>query len=320
MSTCKYCGQSLEQKPGGRKREYCDDACRQAAHRTHAQEVARERAEQEVASWGEFLPATIKHLAGYIVYGSRDTARKQAGLIQAEQEAHRRKKPMGKADLAELEQARADLLQLRKLNNVWSEEIHQWVERCKDLKMDLHAAQEKMKRLESQGVRTAQNKQEISADQVRQLYQVSISAAESEKAAALSRVKDLERQVEQLRTLIAKQENALAVQSETVIKRGATLRKQEKAIAQMESDLERARRGSEQVQEQCRQTVSTLNLKIGHLAGENHTVARDNLNLARQVAELSAQLAESGSEQVEALTIRIVELEQENTRLKQAQT
>jgi len=95
---------------------------------------------------------------------------------------------------------------------------------------------------------------------------------------------------------------------------------QAKVIEDLESKIEQERRGSAQVQEQCRQIVATLNMKLGRLAEENHTLARENLNLARQVAELDARLAESRSEQVEALTIQLVELEQENIRLKRAQS
>lgn len=193
---CKYrfCGTPLVQSDRGRKREYCDDVCRQAEHRARQADAAKEAARQEVASWGEFLPATIDQLAGYITAGSRDTARKLADIILAEQQASRRKKPMGQADLAELERARADLLQLRKENNRASEEIHRWVERCKDLKMDLSTAQHKIKDLESQAGQSGRG-----SDQVRDLYQTSITAAEQEKAAAQARVKDLESQLEQAR-------------------------------------------------------------------------------------------------------------------------
>ncbi len=91
METCKYqsCGKPLAQRPGGRKREYCDDACRQAAHRHSHQEAVRLAAEQEVQRWGDFLPATITQLVGYLVAGSRDTARQLADTLLAEQQAAR---------------------------------------------------------------------------------------------------------------------------------------------------------------------------------------------------------------------------------------
>lgn len=199
---CKYrfCGIVLWQNGRGRKREYCDDTCRQAEHRARQADAAKLAAVQEVASWGAFLPATVEHLSGYITAGSRDTARKLADLILAEQQA---------------------------------------------------------------------NKQlTVSAEQVRELYQVSIRAAETEKAAALARVKDLERQVEQLCAQGAKHEAALAVQAETVIRRGADLRKQAKVIADLESRLEQERRGSEQVQESFRQYVALTNERVSMLAGE----------------------------------------------------
>ncbi len=228
---CKYCHRPLEQRPGGRRREYCDDACRQRAHRLRQGEAAAIRAEQEIESWGVFLPATVKYLAGLLAAGNWDTARKLANLMLAEQDFSRRKKPRDTSDRAELEQARADLSRIRQ---------------------------------------------------------------------------DRAREAEQLRALLAKRETALAVQA--------------KVIEDLESKIEQERRGSAQVQEQCRQIVATLNMKLGRLAEENHTLARENLNLARQVAELDARLAESRSEQVEALTIQLVELEQENIRLKRAQS
>lgn len=225
MNKCKYCDQPIEQRPGGRKREYCDDACRQAGHRAHAQEAARLAAETEVQGWGDFLPGTVKQLAGYIVSGSKDTARKLADIILAEQQARiialekkvkqksayidaqktwvyqyeqsdkslraqlvqaqdkakqeryelqsqialfesrlnaanrsleqqqaasKGGRALGKRDREELEQARVTLRQLYQERARSSEEIHQWVERCRDFKMHYETAQHKIKELETE--------------------------------------------------------------------------------------------------------------------------------------------------------------------------
>lgn len=151
---CKYrfCGVVLWQNGRGRKREYCDDGCRQAEHRARVQDEAKQAALQEVASWGNFQQATIEYLAGLITAGSPETARKMAGMFQAEQgqipAPAGKSKPLGKLDRQELEQARETLPRLYQQSARQSEEIHQWVERCKDLKMHLEIAQEKTKNLE----------------------------------------------------------------------------------------------------------------------------------------------------------------------------
>lgn len=112
---CKYrmCGTPLWQNGRGRRKEFCDDQCRQAEHRARLRDKEKQAARQEVASWGSFLPATLDQLAGYVTAGSRDTARKMADLILAEQLAGQSKKPLGDADLAELERAKQELEGLR---------------------------------------------------------------------------------------------------------------------------------------------------------------------------------------------------------------
>jgi len=185
---CKYrfCGTVLWQNGRGRKREFCDDGCRQAEHRARQADHAKEAARQEVMGWGTFLPATIDQLAGYITIGSRDTARKMANMFLAEQSAatsaasqenyklkcqvshleirlkaiqpgeqpeqasSKGGRALGKLDRQELEQARVDLRELRKLNNVWGEEIHQLSERCKDLKKNYEIEQGKARELKKQ--------------------------------------------------------------------------------------------------------------------------------------------------------------------------
>ena len=59
------------------------------------------------------------------------------------------KKSDVKLDKEELEQARSTLLQLRKESAQSDEQIHQWVERCRDLKMHYETAQERIQALEA---------------------------------------------------------------------------------------------------------------------------------------------------------------------------
>src|SRR5437879_6027979 len=91
MSTCQYrhCGQPVRQQPGGRARQYCNDGCRQGEHRARKAEAATVAARRLAQSWGDFQPATLDQLTGYIVAGSQETARKWATLVIAEQQASR---------------------------------------------------------------------------------------------------------------------------------------------------------------------------------------------------------------------------------------
>lgn len=196
---CKYrgCGTPLWQNGKGRKREYCDDTCRQAEHRARQADQAKEQARQQVASWGTFEADTIEYLAGFIVAGSPDSARKMAKMFQAEQRngrnthvqqewqrmreleeenkllreqgASAKKKPMSQAERRELEQARADLLQLRKESAKSDEQIHILVESRKDLHMKLKIAEgraQELKRQLDQADRGAANVQSTMRDYV----------------------------------------------------------------------------------------------------------------------------------------------------------
>ncbi|MEO9029386.1 MAG: hypothetical protein ABI413_11295, partial [Ktedonobacteraceae bacterium] len=194
MDTCKYrqCGKSLEQRPGGRKREYCDDACRQAAHRAHTQEAAKLDAITEIQGWGHFLPASVEQLAGYIMAGNRDAASKVAEIILAEQQAAQPrqdaaeriteleseikrlnmridkqyvKKSAYKADAQELEQARADLLKFRQERAREQEQYHQLYETCRNQCMHLETAQQRIKDLEIDGEQARRG-----AEQVQESY------------------------------------------------------------------------------------------------------------------------------------------------------
>jgi len=87
------CGKSLTVVPGHRRRQYCDDACKQAAHRARvlaarqAEEEAdrQARIEQErqmlLKRWGNLLPETVDLLL-YLP----SSAEKIVKVIRAEQE------------------------------------------------------------------------------------------------------------------------------------------------------------------------------------------------------------------------------------------
>lgn len=140
-----------------------------------------------------------------------------------------------------------------------------------------------------------------------------------------------EQELERLRTLIAKQEQALAVRSDTVIKRGATIRAQEKAIQEQKNQLAKVADELEMAEEKIQRLDSQLErvqhvLEAGQEAnqetsGQNKqqaaierarneiralyqvsiTVAEENRDKAlKQVAELSRQLeqAQRGAEEV----------------------
>ena len=59
---CKnpHCTRTVAQVAGGhRKREYCNDTCRQAAHRYRVEQAEREHLQAEIrARWTGLLPAT----------------------------------------------------------------------------------------------------------------------------------------------------------------------------------------------------------------------------------------------------------------------
>jgi hypothetical protein len=86
-SYCKSCERLLPPPAGGghRQREYCDDACRQAARRARLEETRREQCVEQVRSWGTFQPATVDYLACLLLLGNKAGARRLAALIADEQ-------------------------------------------------------------------------------------------------------------------------------------------------------------------------------------------------------------------------------------------
>jgi hypothetical protein len=86
---CKACGREIVQLSGGhRKREYCDDACRQAAHRLRREEYLRHECLAQVQTWGTFQAETVSLLAGLLYAGNEEYARRIASIIVGEQGQH----------------------------------------------------------------------------------------------------------------------------------------------------------------------------------------------------------------------------------------
>ena len=88
-SRCKNpaCGRQLPPRTSGghRQREYCDDACRQAARRVRLEVARRQQCIEQVSGWGAFQPATIDYLANWLYAGNEEGARRLARLIHCEQ-------------------------------------------------------------------------------------------------------------------------------------------------------------------------------------------------------------------------------------------
>jgi hypothetical protein len=83
---CKACGREIVQVSGGhRKREYCDDACRQTAHRLRREEQQRQQCTAQVQTWGNFQAETVSLLADLLCAGNEEFARHIAGVIRNEQ-------------------------------------------------------------------------------------------------------------------------------------------------------------------------------------------------------------------------------------------
>jgi hypothetical protein len=93
------CERTVTQTPGHRKRQYCDDACKQTAYRCRQEEAARrEREEAECqleaqaratlrAHYTEFAESTIDFLRSLEKQGSYGLVRQIAAVISSEREA-----------------------------------------------------------------------------------------------------------------------------------------------------------------------------------------------------------------------------------------
>jgi hypothetical protein len=155
-------------------------------------------------------------------------------------------------------------------------------------------------------------------------------ATNGERSADAEKIR-VAQELESLRTLIAKQEQALAVRSDTVIKRGATIRAQEQAIQEQKNQLAKVADELDMAEEKIQRLSNQLE-RVQHLleagqeanqekSGQNKqqaaierardeiralyqvsiTVAEENRdNALKQVAELSRQLekAQRGAEEV----------------------
>lgn len=149
---CQYthCRNMIQQVPGNhRRRLYCSDSCKQSAFRERIMQREKEAREAAIrARWDGFQHDTqqilerVMLVCGQALHGEEESLMKQlAEAIRAEQtQPTPERKPstkMTKANMRELEQARADLLRLYQENARASEEIHQLVELTHDLQLDL---------------------------------------------------------------------------------------------------------------------------------------------------------------------------------------
>lgn len=92
-TTCHYCGRPLEYVPGHRRREYCNDVCRQAGHRRRKEQTARDERLRAVRALGTFLPETQALLEGLFDV-SPELAERVAQAIDAEVQAVRASQPI----------------------------------------------------------------------------------------------------------------------------------------------------------------------------------------------------------------------------------
>ena len=80
------CRHAVVQVGGGhRKREYCDDNCRQMAHRARREADLRQQCIARVQAWGNFQDETIALLAGLLYAGNEEFAHRIAEIVQREQ-------------------------------------------------------------------------------------------------------------------------------------------------------------------------------------------------------------------------------------------
>lgn len=78
------CRRAVVQVGGGhRRREYCDDTCRQAAHRARREAYQRQQCVAQVQTWSSFQDETIALLAG-----NEEFARRIAEIVRSEQGQH----------------------------------------------------------------------------------------------------------------------------------------------------------------------------------------------------------------------------------------
>jgi hypothetical protein len=118
------CRRKVEQVGGGhRKREYCDDTCRQAAHRARQEAARRGLCVEQVSTWGAFQPETIEYLAGWLFAGNEEGARRLAALIASEQ----RQAPAPSGEVNEkLLQSAARIQKLEKQVEIQRQQIGQY--------------------------------------------------------------------------------------------------------------------------------------------------------------------------------------------------
>jgi hypothetical protein len=82
---CKgpHCTRMIAQVGSGhRKREYCNDNCRQAAQQARREAGRRKFCVEQVQAWGSFQAETMTLLAGLLYAGNEEYARSLAAIIR----------------------------------------------------------------------------------------------------------------------------------------------------------------------------------------------------------------------------------------------
>lgn len=239
MDTCTYrfCGTPLEQVKGGRRRQFCNDACRQAEHRARQADQAEQDARREVASWGEFLPATVDHLARYITAGTRETARKQADMFLAEQ--------------AGAQHWKIRYLDERQAHEETTRERNEFYTTCERLIQAHHLAELKIEELEAHLRKQAESKKG------RPLGKLEREELEQARVTLRELYQEQARTSEEIHTLY-----------QSGLDLNIKLRQANEQIERLKDELEQAKRATERVQEQGRQYVAMTNERLSKLSGE----------------------------------------------------
>lgn len=116
--TCKACGRPIVQIGGGhRKKEYCDEACKQIGYRRRKE--LQEREQQQAAMrtrWGDYLPETQQVLEDVMHLHSVELASRVASAIKSET-AHAKEAAQGQIVRSSM-QVRKLEHQLKTIKNV----------------------------------------------------------------------------------------------------------------------------------------------------------------------------------------------------------
>lgn len=163
---CQYthCRNMVQQVPGNhRRRLYCSDSCKQSAFRERVMQREKEAREAAIRKrWDGFQHDTqqllerVMQVCGKALHGAEESLMTRlAEAIRTEQGQAKHEEPerkpgarMTKADMRELEQARADVLRLYQERAREQEEFHQLYEQLQGLQLDLGVARHRITELE----------------------------------------------------------------------------------------------------------------------------------------------------------------------------